>query len=634
MKQVPEIFPEETNIQSSRVGFLASRVWIIFALIGFVQCLAFVLPVPSAVFNMNSPLVNFFSTLAIVLGMVLHKSALRRVWIPLAISQVLYLAVAIINTYFHATDPQNMALFEKYMQDGYLVCYLLQVIGYGLVVRLRTRGRDFVNLLDAAVIATSGGLLMWVYFMSPVVHNSQLSFSAKLVALEWPTFGIFLLAIIVRLIFAPGARKASFWFFCASAAAQLAGEISYAITQLHGSYTPSDLTFLFWGSFPILIGLAACHPSTTTLTARPNASEKAPNIGWRLPLLAAAALMPPAVLILSPEKGEVTLVALVSAVIFLAVLVRIAGLSREVERFSAELDLRLQDLEESLSRERAVIATRDALEVELRHSQKLEAVGRLAAGVAHEINTPLQVMTDNVRFLQQAIDTLGISLGSVHPELGKAVDTHLHSMPVNNPVTPDELLFIIEESPTAALDTLNGLKQISKIVQAMKLFGDPDAVAEKFTDLNEALRALVTITDSEIRDVADLEMDLGDIPNIKCRSSDINQVFLHLLNNAVYAIKDTGRRGTVTIRSERRDNYINISLIDTGVGIPDSVKDKIFDPFFTTKAVGAGMGQGLAVVRSIVLLHGGSINVESQEGIGTTVTLSLPLENSVAAYAS
>ena len=276
------------------------------------------------------------------------------------------------------------------------------------------------------------------------------------------------------------------------------------------------------------------------------------------------------------------------------------------------------------------VSERHRLELELRHAQKLESVGRLAAGIAHEINTPIQFVGDNVRFLETAFADLE-RLCAAYRELVGAVqeggDTATAVAAVEEVADDIDIDFVMEEVPMAVAQTLEGVGRVAHIVRAMKAFGHPGTEEKSRADLNEAIRNTVVVANNEIKYVADVDLDLGDLPLVHCHLGDINQVVLNLVINAAHAIDAAGRgRGTIRVSTRLDDAYAVIEVADTGTGVPPEIADKLFDPFFTTKEVGTGTGQGLALVRTLVAdRHGGTIDFTSTVGEGTVFTVRLPV---------
>jgi len=312
--------------------------------------------------------------------------------------------------------------------------------------------------------------------------------------------------------------------------------------------------------------------------------------------------------------------------------------------------LRLRQTNEALA------ARNEGLEDEIRsrsaqiaQSQKLESIGQLAAGIAHEINTPAQYVGDNLEFLEQ-------SVGEIQPLL--AFCTALaadRTGPEDSPEASIEKLvelsklaaeldleFFREELPRAIVQSREGVGRISKIVLAMKEFSHPGSGEKKPVDLNHALQSTIMITGNEWKYVAEVETDLAsDLPLVPVLAGELNQVFLNLLVNAAQAIAESGRgteeaRGHIGVTTRLDDGFAVIEISDDGAGIPAEIVDRIFDPFFTTKEVGKGTGQGLAIARSMIVdRHGGTLSVESELGRGTTFRIRLPLgESSSEAIAS
>ncbi|MGH8517900.1 MAG: PAS domain-containing sensor histidine kinase [Panacagrimonas sp.] len=275
------------------------------------------------------------------------------------------------------------------------------------------------------------------------------------------------------------------------------------------------------------------------------------------------------------------------------------------------------------------------LELELRHAQKLEAVGRLASGVAHEINTPVQFVSDSCYFLRDGLADLQSLLGTYRESLERIAGGDIapqaaldHAREAERALDVD---YLLENLPSAAERSLQGLERVATIVRSMKEFAHPDRKDKANADLNQAILSTLTIARNEYKYVAEVETDLGELPPVCCLLSEFNQAILNLVVNAAHAIGDTvqgsDRRGLIRIRTRYEAPHAVISIEDNGAGIPESIRDKIFDPFFTTKEIGKGTGQGLAIVRSVVVnKHQGTIGVHSTPGQGTTFVLRLPAE--------
>ena len=272
-------------------------------------------------------------------------------------------------------------------------------------------------------------------------------------------------------------------------------------------------------------------------------------------------------------------------------------------------------------------------------NQKLESIGQLAAGIAHEINTPTQYVGDNTRFLREAFGDLNTLLDRYASllEIAKTEDRLREAAAgVEKTVEEIDLEFLKEEVPKAIEQSLEGIERVGTIVLAMKRFSHPESGEKKAIDINAALENTITVTRNEWKYVADVKTDLGrSLPQVPCFPGDFNQVVLNVVVNAAHAIaaaeKDTKKKGLITISTVRHGNFVEIGIRDTGTGIPEDVRSKIFDPFFTTKEVGKGTGQGLAIAHDIIVKkHNGSIHFETEPGKGTKFIIRLPLDNTIS----
>ncbi len=286
-------------------------------------------------------------------------------------------------------------------------------------------------------------------------------------------------------------------------------------------------------------------------------------------------------------------------------------------------------------------ARRAALESELAQAQKLESLGTLSAGIAHEINTPVQFVSDNVHFLKEAAGDLD-AVFAAYAVLAEAIDSGGDVKAALTAARAAEaeadLAFVREEMPPALDQALVGLAQITKIVSAIKVFAHPGLQDRTDFNLNEAIDTTVTVSASQWKHVAELETDLQDgLPPVPGYPGELNQVFLNLIVNAAQAIEEAGAegKGRIAIATRVEDRSAVVTVSDSGCGIAPENQGRIFDPFFTTKEVGKGTGQGLSLCYSIVTQkHGGQIAVASEPGKGTVFTIRLPLDAGKAEQAA
>jgi two-component system, NtrC family, sensor kinase len=290
----------------------------------------------------------------------------------------------------------------------------------------------------------------------------------------------------------------------------------------------------------------------------------------------------------------------------------------------ADITKRLADAENQRRLQEQLVAEmreRERMGVELQLAQKLESVGRLAAGIAHEINTPVQYVSDSLHFIESATTDLSGLLAAYRAAL---------SRPLTEAEAAADLPFLQTEVPRAFERMRDGLTRVAEIVRALREFAHPDADEQGAADINHALQTTLTVTRNEYKYIANIETHLGELPPVVCGIGQMNQVFLNLIVNAAHAIDEAGKSfetgGVITVTTCARKDIIEVSIADNGCGIAAEHLDKIFDPFFTTKAVGKGTGQGLAIARTIVVTkHGGELNVESAVGQGTRFTIRLPI---------
>lgn len=307
------------------------------------------------------------------------------------------------------------------------------------------------------------------------------------------------------------------------------------------------------------------------------------------------------------------------------------ALTRMNEDLEELVATRTQELRQTNERLRAESNARAKAEVELRLTQKLQAVGQLAAGVAHEINTPMQYVGDNLHFLRGAWDDLLSFAGRV-AELREGAEPSSFTQRVREEEQAVDLDFLREGGSVAIENALQGVERVSRIVSALKAFSHPDQAEMSLEDINVVIDNTLVVACNEYKLVANVERDLQEgLPLLRCHGGEIRQVLLNLIVNAAHAIQDvvdgTLELGTITVRSRLERGALVVQVVDTGAGIPEECRDQIFDPFFTTKEVGRGTGQGLALARSAVERHGGEILFDTEVGRGTAFTLRLPLEH-------
>ena len=276
------------------------------------------------------------------------------------------------------------------------------------------------------------------------------------------------------------------------------------------------------------------------------------------------------------------------------------------------------------------------IEKQLAQSQKLESIGQLAAGIAHEINTPMQYIGDNTRFLEEgfaSLEQILLLYDQLMDGFRAGIPTDDLVRKIRNIRNEMDLDYLRQDIPNAIKQSLDGIDSVSSIVRAMKEFSHPGSDAKTDIDLNKAIETTIMVARNEWKYVAEIATDLdSNLPRVPCLPGEVNQVILNMIINAAHAISEkqsrngSEQKGTIKISTRTLDEFAEISINDTGTGIPEVIKSKIFDPFFTTKEVGKGTGQGLAISHLVIVeKHGGTISFESEDGKGTTFLVRLPL---------
>jgi len=279
------------------------------------------------------------------------------------------------------------------------------------------------------------------------------------------------------------------------------------------------------------------------------------------------------------------------------------------------------------------VTQRRSIEAQLRQSQKLKVIGQLAAGIAHELNTPAQYVADNTHFLQDAFASYQNAIRACQELISKK-DQLTPAILGQTAATlkASDLDYLSEQIPAAIGESLEGIQRVSQIVKAMKNFSHPGSHEISPANLNRAIESTVTVASNEWKYVAEMKLNLDEsLPLVPCMISEFNQVILNLIVNAAHTIGDVvrdqhGKKGTIEITTRMVNGHAEVRIRDTGTGIPESAREKLFEPFFTTKEVGKGTGQGLFIAHSVIVeKHGGTIHFETEMGVGTTFVIRMPL---------
>ncbi|MBN2418194.1 MAG: ATP-binding protein [Deltaproteobacteria bacterium] len=271
----------------------------------------------------------------------------------------------------------------------------------------------------------------------------------------------------------------------------------------------------------------------------------------------------------------------------------------------------------------------------LNQASRMESIGQLAAGIAHEINTPIQYIGDNIQFLKDACNDIAglLQKAVLFVETAKPGSIDESAVDEIRKIKKDiDAEYLINEIPRAIGQSIEGLQRVSVIVSAIKQFCHPGSEEKQAVDINKAIENVITVTRNKWKYAADVITDLDKtLPHVFCIPGEINQVVLNLIINAVHAIEGAAglgkkEKGTIKVTTTHDGSIAEIRVSDSGTGIPESIRPRIFDPFFTTKEVGKGTGQGLSISYSIIVNnHGGTLDFETEENKGTTMIIRLPL---------
>lgn len=340
----------------------------------------------------------------------------------------------------------------------------------------------------------------------------------------------------------------------------------------------------------------------------------------------------------SPKEAEDALRYLRSRGVWTLRLVRLGDKIAEQQAYALGFDdcMNSDCPDESLSAKIDHAKHLEKLELRLAQAQKLESIGELAAGIAHEINTPIQYVGDNTRFVKQACEGLNAVLEccqNLIRAFDSGSDLSAHTNRLRSTMKIADVDYLVEEIPAAISQTLEGVDRVANIVRAMKEFAHPGSTEMTLTDLANSIKNTVMVARNEWKYVANMQTDFDpDLPLVPCLPGELNQVLLNMIVNASHAISESLgdspiSKGTITMATKFAPPFAEIRISDTGSGIAPENIDRIFNPFFTTKAAGKGTGQGLAIAHTVIVeKHGGTVQVVSELGKGTTFIIRIPLE--------
>jgi signal transduction histidine kinase len=578
-------------------------------------------------------LIGASAVVAIVFGARRNQPSRRLPWYLFAGGQALFV-LADVLAYNYTRFFGGELPFPSIADPIYLAVYPSVIAGLLMLLYRRSPGRDIASLIDSLIVTIGLGTLSWIYLMAPYATDAELGMSTKLISMAYPVMDVLLLAVAVRLAVSAGRRGLSFLLLTVGIVALLITDAIYGWLLLHGGYETGGLLDGGWIVFYGLLGAAALHPSMRLL----GEPQPAPAVGLtagRLAMLGGATLLVPGVQIAHAlahaPLGMPVVTGGASIALFTLVVARMAGLVRLQEATARRERVLREEAEE-------LMAERDRMELELRLAQKLEAVGQLAAGMAHEINTPIQFVGDTVRFLDESFTDVLKLIDDYRSALARLADGRPPEEIAREVAEAEDLAdlaYLEERIPKSFARAFDGIGRVATIVRAMREFAHPPTSEMAPAQLNAAIENTLIVAANEYRYVAEVETALVELPPVLCNVGDVNQVILNLVVNASHAIQDavgdSGEKGVIRVSTRTDGDEVVITVADNGAGIPDDVAPLVFDPFFTTKDVGRGTGQGLAIARTIVTeRHGGSLTFTTVPGEGTTFEVRLPVAGLLA----
>ncbi len=295
---------------------------------------------------------------------------------------------------------------------------------------------------------------------------------------------------------------------------------------------------------------------------------------------------------------------------------------------TAVTQIRLKDTSERLNEEKKaqqrLIQKLEEAKSQLLQSEKMASIGQLAAGVAHEINNPVGFIKSNFNSLKEYTQELNSAIEKYNGIIKTISDADIEQS-VNDINDEHDIDFVLEDITNLLSESFDGISRIEDIVKSLKHFSRADTNQWEDANINEGIESTLRVVAHELKYIAEIEKNLGELPSIQCLPMQINQVLMNLLINAGQAIDEENKDGKIIISTEHKDQQVIINISDNGKGISEEHLIKIFDPFFTTKPIGKGTGLGLSLSYNIIQKHKGNITATSTPGSGTNFTITLPV---------
>lgn len=540
-------------------------------------------------------------------------------------------------------------LFDKQWFIGMYIGVLLVMFFYNAFIWLTTRDRSYLYYIayifsiGMAQLSLEGYVFQWIFQDYPGLYNFSIILFAALVgfsAIEFaksflhtsqyvPKFHkglilwqlLYLSAVVLRLI---GYNQAAFRITDIAGATVAIYALIFIIIVVRKGYRPAKFFLIAWIVF--LIGLVIFVLRNFGILPYNLLTSNILQIGSGLEALLLSLALADRINILKREK-EISQAQALAASLENERIIREqkSVLEEMVLERTGELRRSNQDLEDALN-------TLKEAQSQLVDAEKMASLGQLTAGIAHEINNPVNFISANISPLKRDIADL-IELAQWLEEKIRESDNIKTIQELERFKKEIEFDYILSEIDDLLQGMADGTDRTVEIIKGLKIFSRVDEQDIKFVDLHEGLDSTLILLNNSIKDIIDLDREYGTLPKVECFAGKMNQVFMNIISNAVQAIKSNPsqiEKGRILLKTSYANNWVKIQIIDNGPGMPESVKAKIFEPFFTTKPVGEGTGLGLSIVYNIVKSHKGNIEVNSTPNVGTEFVITLPVSQQEA----
>ncbi len=582
-------------------------------------------------FQLPYPLWNLLAALALFYAAKRSARASRRLalaWGLLAGGRLLLFIGEI--TVLTLTIQLGAVPFPSLADAFFLVFYPLFLLGILLLPAQRLKALAWVKMgLDMSVVLLSSVLVLWIYWIGPLVADiSDERITVQLLSLAYPVGNLILLWALLMLLYRPsaGEKRGPLRLLACGITMQIVIACLYGRHSMLSTTVSSDWVIFSWLLANLIFGIAGIWQATSVEPTRgvvPMASAAAAQTKlntWVTYLPYGCVIIAFVIFRQTHNQGAPAgaewLTWSVGLIIGLVLVRQLLTLQENSRLFT-----QLQQKGFALSQTNQELRETQAM---LIHAEKMNALGQMVAGVAHELNNPVAFVNSNIHGLKQMVTSMMTAYTDLE-QLALATGTLETKTAIATLRGQADIDFLREDLDDLVDTSLGGLTRVRKIIDGLRNFSRLDEAEYKLADLREGIESSLLIAHTALKNRITVELDLPDLPPLHCRPAELNQVFLNLILNAAHAIED---KGTITITGRDAGSELILTFRDTGCGMSAATMPQIFNPFFTTKPVGVGTGLGLSIAYKIITAgHGGTIAVASEPGHGTTFTLRLPKEH-------